>query len=180
MERLESTWPTSKRKPVGLKAESTMWSCARTGISTWSLEHPGIDLDYRGKAEEGTTLTIAGFAYPNDHMMEMVSNAGNGTYKVVTDLDDAIDYAYSDLIDGMYFIAKDVKIQVEFNPDFIYAHRKLGYENRELEDWMFFEATIDAGEIPLGHAVTAIYEVIPVGQSLPEPEGAPRPDDGCD
>ncbi len=106
-------------------------------------------------------------------MMEMVSNAGNGTYKVVTDVDDAIDYAYSDLIDGMYFIAKDVKIQVEFNPDFIYAHRKLGYENRELEDWMFFEASIDAGEVPLGHAVTAIYELIPVGQSLPEPEGAP-------
>lgn len=126
------------------------------------------------KREEGTTLTIAGFgAYPNDHMMEMVSNAGNGTYKVVTDVDDAIDYAFSDLIDGMYFIAKDVKIQVEFNPDFIYAHRKLGYENRELEDWMFFEASIDAGEVPLGHAVTAIYELIPVGQSLPEPEGAP-------
>ena len=52
-------------------------------------------------------------------------------------------------------------------------YRKLGYENRALEDWMFFEETIDAGEIPQGHAVTAIYELIPVGQSLPEVEGAP-------
>jgi Ca-activated chloride channel family protein len=127
------------------------------------------------KRKTNVTLTAVGFgSYHNDEMMELVSNAGNGIYKLVTDMDDAIDYASDALISSLFFIAKDVKIQVEFNLDDVYAYRKLGYENRELEDWMFFEKTIDAGEIPQSHAVTALYELIPVGQSLPEVEGAPN------
>jgi Ca-activated chloride channel homolog len=126
------------------------------------------------KRKTNVTLTAVGFgSYHNDEMMELVSNAGNGIYKLVTDMDDAIDYASDALISSLFFIAKDVKIQVEFNLDDVYAYRKLGYENRELEDWMFFEKTIDGGEIPQSHAVTALYELIPVGQSLPEVEGAP-------
>ena len=126
------------------------------------------------KRESNVTLTAVGFGvWHNDDMMEQVSNAGNGTYKLVTDADDAVDYASDGLISSLFFIAKDVKIQVEFNMDSVYAYRKLGYENRELEDWMFHDVTIDAGEIPQDHAVTAIYELVPVGQSLPEVDGAP-------
>lgn len=128
------------------------------------------------KRKTGVTLTVLGFGYGNlnDAMMELVSNAGNGVYGIISNLDDAIQYAATKLLSTLNMIAKDVKIQVEINSDVVYAYRQLGYENRQLEDWMFFEDTVDAGELPAEHAVTALYELIPVGQSLPEPEGAPE------
>jgi len=132
------------------------------------------------KRETGITLTVLGFGTGNlnDTMMESITNAGNGTYAVISSTEQADEYAESRLLSDMMFIAKDVKLQVEFNPEFVLAYRLLGYENRELADDEFVDDTIDAGEVGSGHRVTAFYEVVFNGQEVPQPEGAPEIDAG--
>ena len=125
----------------------------------------------------GVTLTAVGFGYGNlnDAMMEKVSNAGNGIYSIISSEDHAISYANKRLLNTAYLIARDVKIQVQFNPDHVYAYRLLGYENRALDDHQFIDDKVDAGEVGSGHSVTALYEVILVDEQIPMPEGAPEP-----
>jgi Ca-activated chloride channel family protein len=132
------------------------------------------------KRATGVTLTVLGFGVGNlnDSMMEAVSNAGNGVYGVISDADQAARYVEERLLSTMNFIAKDMKIQVEFNPNFIHAYRLLGYENRAIGDQQFRDDSIDGGEVGADHRVTAIYELVPVGSEIPLPEGAPEPKDG--
>ncbi len=128
------------------------------------------------KRRSGVTLTALGFGRGNlnDAMMERVSNAGNGIYSIVTDEERARRYAREELLRTAEHVAKDVKIQVEFNPDHVVAYRLLGYENRALADEDFRVDTVDAGEIGAGHHVTALYELVLPGQDIPSPEGAPE------
>jgi Ca-activated chloride channel family protein len=87
------------------------------------------------KRRSGVTLTALGFGERNnDAMMERVSNAGNGIYSVLYDQDQAIAYAHERLLSTMFHIAKDLKIQVEFNPERVYAYRLIGYEDRAVAD----------------------------------------------
>jgi Ca-activated chloride channel family protein len=132
------------------------------------------------KRTTGITLTALGFGFGNlnDAMMEAVSNAGNGMYSVISDEDQAIQYANDRLLSTMIHIAKDMKIQVEFNPDHVVAYRLLGYENRAIADDDFRDDAVDAGEIGAGHRVTALYEIVPASVDVPMPEGAPEPEDG--
>ena len=131
----------------------------------------------REKRDSGVTFTALGFGFGNlnDHMMESVSNAGNGFYSVITSEDNAIEYATNSLWDTANLIAKDVKIQVQFNPVFVSAYRLLGYENRALADEDFKDDKVDAGEMGSGHTVTALYELVLVGDAIPQPEAAPEP-----
>ncbi|MDP6944352.1 MAG: von Willebrand factor type A domain-containing protein, partial [Myxococcota bacterium] len=126
------------------------------------------------KRESGVTLTALGFGSGNlnDAMMEKVSNAGNGFYSVVATEDQAIAYAHTKLLNTTNLIAKDVKIQVQFNPDHVLAYRLLGYENRAIADEDFTNDAVDAGEVGSGHSVTALYEVVLTGEAIPAPEGA--------
>lgn len=128
----------------------------------------------------GVTLTALGFGRDNlnDTMMERISNAGNGIYSVIVSEEHAIRYAREDLLRTAHFVAKDMKIQVEFNPEHVLAYRLLGYENRALDDDDFRDDVVDAGEVGAGHRVTALYEVVLVGQSIPEVAGAPEVLDG--
>lgn len=132
------------------------------------------------KRKTGITLTALGFGYGNlnDAMMERVSNAGNGVYSVITDADQAVAYAHQRLLSQLYFVAKDLKIQVEMNPEHIYAYRLLGYELNAIADVDFTNDKVDAGEIGAGHTVTALYELVLQGQNLPDAVGAPAPEDG--
>ncbi len=132
------------------------------------------------KRKSGITLTVLGFGAGNlnDIMMEKVSNAGNGTYSLVTNQDDAIAYAHNRLLPSMYFIAKDMKIQTVFNPKMVHAYRLLGYEINDIADELFEDDTVDAGEVGAGHTVTALYEVVAAGGEIPQPDGAPEPEDG--
>ena len=131
------------------------------------------------KRETGITLTVLGFGQGgNDQMMELVSNAGNGIYGVITDEDHAIDYVHERLLSSLVHIAKDVKLQVEFNPELVLAYRLVGYENRALADEDFRNDVVDAGEIGAGHRVTALYELVLADSEVPTPEGAPEPEDG--
>lgn len=133
------------------------------------------------KRKTGVTLTALGFGYGNlnDSMMEAVTNAGNGIYSVISSEDQAIRYANRDLLNTMIHIAKDMKIQVEFNPEQVLAYRLLGYENRALADDDFRDDVVDAGDIGAGHRVTALYELVPADGEVPEPENAPAPLDGA-
>ena len=132
------------------------------------------------KRKTGITLTVLGFGSGNlnDAMMEKVSNAGNGVYGVITDEDQAISYVNNRMLSTLTFIAKDVKIQVEFNADHVLAYRLLGYENRAIPDHLFHDDTVDAGEIGAGHTVTALYELVHIGASIPAADGAPDPETG--
>jgi Ca-activated chloride channel family protein len=132
------------------------------------------------KRETGITFTALGFGSGNlnDAMMEAISNAGNGQYAVISDLGQAQRYVGERLLSTMLLIAKDMKLQVEFNPVEVYAYRLLGYENRAIADEQFRDDTVDAGEIGAKHRVTALYELVLLGSEIPAPEGAPQPKDG--
>jgi Ca-activated chloride channel family protein len=130
------------------------------------------------KRASGITLTVLGYGYGNDAMMEAISNKGNGVYGVMTDEESIARYVDERLLSTMNFIAKDLKLQLELNPEIVYAYRLLGYENRALEDYEFRDDAIDAGEIGAGHRVTALYELVLKGGQIPAAEGAPAPLDG--
>ena len=132
------------------------------------------------KRKTGITLTVLGFGSGNlnDSMMEKLTNAGNGTYSVITSERHAKDYAENDLFSSLVYIAKDMKIQVEFNALLVEAYRLLGYENRAIADDDFRDDAVDAGEVGSGHRVTALYEVVLTGAPVPSPEGAPKYDTG--
>jgi Ca-activated chloride channel family protein len=131
------------------------------------------------KRQSGITLTALGFGIGNlnDAMMEQVSNAGNGIYSVITDVAHADAYAEESLLATMTHIAKDMKLQVEFNPEKVIAYRLLGYEDRAIVDEQFRDDTVDAGEVGSGHRVTALYELILEGE-VPAVTGAPDALDG--
>ncbi|MCP4804282.1 MAG: DUF3520 domain-containing protein [Proteobacteria bacterium] len=113
-------------------------------------------------AEEGITLSTIGFGMGNyqDTMMEQLANKGDGNYFYIDTAKEAQKVFGEDLAATTQVIAKDVKIQVEFNPDAVTAYRLIGYENRDIADVDFRNDRVDAGEIGSGHAVTALYDVV--------------------
>ena len=117
------------------------------------------------KREEGTFLTVLGFGTGNyqDAKMEQLADHGNGNFAYIDNLAEARKVLVTEMGGTLHTIAKDVKIQVEFNPERVKAHRLIGYENRMLAAEDFNDDTKDAGELGAGHTVTALYEIIPVG-----------------
>ncbi|MBX2844241.1 MAG: VWA domain-containing protein [Flammeovirgaceae bacterium] len=115
------------------------------------------------KRESGVYLTICSYGMGNlkDGRMEQISNAGNGNYFYIDDQKEAAKVFSKDFAANMYTIAKDVKIQIEFNPKFVSSYRLIGYENRQLKNEDFENDKKDAGELGAGHSVTAIYEIVP-------------------
>lgn len=115
------------------------------------------------KRDDGIYLTILGFGMGNykDSKMEQLSNAGNGNYAYIDNIMEANKVFGNELWGTLFTIAKDVKIQIEFNPTKVKAYRLIGYENRLLNNEDFNDDKKDAGEIGCGHTVTALYEIIP-------------------
>ncbi len=121
-----------------------------------------LDMAKRQRAS-GVALTTLGFGDGNynDELMEQLADAGNGNYAYVDTLNEARKVLVSELSSTLFTIAKDVKIQVEFNPATVKEYRLIGYENRVLAREDFNNDKVDAGEIGAGHRVTALYEIIP-------------------
>ena len=119
--------------------------------------------------ETGVFLSVCGFGRGNlnDAMMETISGKGNGNYYYVDSIKEAEKVFVKGLTGTLVTIAKDVKIQVEFNPAKVAGYRLLGYENRMLETQDFNDDKKDAGEIGAGHTVTALYEIVPAGEQVP-------------
>ncbi len=117
------------------------------------------------KREDGIFLTVLGFGTGNykDSKMEKLADKGNGNYAYIDNILEAKKVLVSEMGGTLLTIAKDVKIQVEFNPAVVQAYRLIGYENRALRDEDFNDDTKDAGELGAGHTVTALYEVVPTG-----------------
>lgn len=117
------------------------------------------------KRQEGVFLTVLGFGMGNykDSKMETLADKGNGNYAYIDNMKEAKKVLVNEFGGTMFTIAKDVKIQVEFNPSVVQAYRLIGYENRLLNDEDFNDDKKDAGELGSGHTVTALYEIIPVG-----------------
>jgi Ca-activated chloride channel family protein len=117
------------------------------------------------KREEGIFLTVLGFGTGNlqDAKMEALADHGNGNYGYIDSMVEARKVLVSEMGGTLLTVAKDVKIQVEFNPAVVRGYRLLGYENRMLDAEDFADDRKDAGEIGAGHSVTALYEVVPVG-----------------
>jgi Ca-activated chloride channel family protein len=120
------------------------------------------------KREKGVFLSVLGFGTGNlnDSMMEKLADKGNGNYSYIDTEEEARKALGSEVAGTLFTIAKDVKVQVEFNPAKVAGYRLIGYENRLLANRDFEDDQKDAGEIGAGHTVTALYEVIPVGQKV--------------
>ncbi len=117
------------------------------------------------KRKEGVFLTVLGFGMGNykDSKMEILADKGNGNYAYIDNITEARKVLVSEFGGTLFTIAKDVKLQVEFNPAKVKAYRLIGYENRVLKNEDFNNDKKDAGDLGSGHTVTALYEIIPVG-----------------
>jgi len=115
------------------------------------------------KRKDDIYLTILGFGMGNykDGRMEQISNAGNGNYFYIDNIKEAEKVFVKEMRANMFTIAKDVKIQIEFNPAYVKAYRLIGYENRVMAKEDFDDDKKDAGELGAGHTVTALYEIVP-------------------
>ncbi len=125
------------------------------------------------RRNDGIFLTVLGFGSGNlqDSKMEKLANKGNGNYAYIDNLLEAKKVLVTEMGGTLQPIAKDVKIQVEFNPGRVQAYRLIGYENRMLNKEDFNDDTKDAGELGAGHTVTALYEIVPAGvntENLPK------------
>ncbi len=121
----------------------------------------GLLATVKGDAEKGITLSAVGFGMGNynDALLEQLARTGNGNYAYVDGLDEAKRIFVRELTGTLQVIAKDVKIQVEFDPRSVVRYRLLGYESRALKTEDFDNDRVDAGEIGAGHSVTAMYEL---------------------
>lgn len=119
------------------------------------------------KRKSGVFLTCLGFGMGNykDNRLEMLADKGNGNYAYIDNIQEANKFLGKEFAGSMYAIAKDVKIQIEFNPKLVKAYRLIGYESRKLKTEDFINDKIDAGELGIGHTVTALYEVIPANST---------------
>ena len=122
--------------------------------------------------EAGIALSTLGFGTGNynEAMMEQIADRGNGNYAYIDSAMEAHRALVQELSSTLFTIAKDVKIQIEFNPLYVSEYRLIGYENRLLAEEDFDNDAVDAGEIGAGHQVTALYEIVPAGAEgwLPE------------
>jgi len=120
------------------------------------------------KRNSGVFLSVLGFGSGNlnDSMMEKLADKGNGNYAYIDSVEEAKKALGEQVAGTLYTIAKDVKIQVEFNPAKVAGYRLIGYENRLLADRDFTDDKKDAGEIGAGHSVTALYEIVPAGEKV--------------
>ena len=132
------------------------------GISDFdSLKQMAVD-----KRKTGVSLTTLGFGVDNynEHLMEQLADAGDGNYAYIDNLREARKVLVDQLGSTLAVVAKNVKLQVEFNPALVSEYRLLGYENRALKREDFSNDKVDAGEIGAGHTVTALYEIVPKGE----------------
>ncbi|MCP4448655.1 MAG: VWA domain-containing protein [Myxococcales bacterium] len=126
-----------------------------------NTSHDSMLASIAGKVKEGVTLSTIGFGMGNykDTLMEQLANKGNGNYFYIDGMNQAKRVFQEQLGGTLEVVAKDVKIQVDFDPEVVKRYRLIGYENRDVADKDFRNDRVDAGEIGAGHTVTAMYEV---------------------
>ena len=129
----------------------------------------GLEDFIAGKRSSGIFLSVIGVGHGNykDGMMKKLANAGNGNYAYLDSVLEAKKVMINEFGGTLFTVAKDVKVQIEFNPSQVAGYRLLGYENRLLKAKDFNDDKKDAGEIGSGHTMTAFYEIVPAGAKSP-------------
>jgi Ca-activated chloride channel family protein len=176
LERLEAGGSTNGGEGIQLAYALARKSFVKGGINRVVLATDGdfnVGATSRGdlmrlieeKRESGVFLSVLGFGTGNvkDSTMEQIADKGNGNYAYIDSIHEAKKVLVEEAGATLVTIAKDVKIQVEFNPTEVASYRLIGYENRKLAHSDFNDDSKDAGEIGAGHSVTALYEVVPAG-----------------
>lgn len=131
-----------------------------------TVDHQRLMELIEAKRKQGISLTTLGFGQGNynDHLMEQLADKGNGNYAYIDTVNEAQKVLVEELNATLQMIAKDVKIQIEWNPAMVAEYRLIGYENRLLAQEDFNNDKVDAGDIGAGHTVTALYEISLVGE----------------
>lgn len=139
--------------------------CTDGDFNVGVSDEKGLEKLIEEKRKSGVFLTVLGYGMGNykDNKLQILSEKGNGNHAYIDNLQEANKMLVNEFGSTMYTVAKDVKIQVEFNPKYVNAYRLVGYESRLLNKEDFNDDTKDAGELGSGHTVTAIYEIIPAG-----------------
>ena len=121
--------------------------------------------------EKGIFLSVLGFGMGNykDNKLELLADKGNGNYAYIDNFEEARRTFATEFGGTLFTIAKDVKLQIEFNPKYVQSYRLVGYENRLLNNEDFNDDKKDAGDMGAGHTVTALYEIVPVGGETGQP-----------
>jgi Ca-activated chloride channel family protein len=149
---------------------SNMILLCSDGVANNGVTDPQALLEKYGQyTGKGIKLSTFGFGMGNynDVLMEQLADAGNGFYTYIDTLDQAQNVFVDNLTGTLQLIARDAKIQVEFNPEVVNRYRLVGYENRDVADEDFRNDAVDAGEVGAGHSVTALYEI----KRYPDAEG---------
>ncbi len=182
LERLSAGGSTNGGAGIELAYDTAVTNFIEGGINRVILATDGdfnVGVTHNGaltrlieeKARTGVFLSVLGFGLGNynDAGLEALADKGNGNYAYIDTIKEARKVLVHEMGSTLVTIAKDVKIQVEFNPAEVNAYRLIGYENRVLEHQDFNDDTKDAGEIGSGHTVTALFEVVPTGVDMPLP-----------
>ncbi|WP_233259803.1 von Willebrand factor type A domain-containing protein [Chitinophaga sp. S165] len=121
--------------------------------------------------EKGIFLSVLGFGMGNykDNKLEILADKGNGNYAYIDNFEEARRTFVTEFGGTLFTIAKDVKLQIEFNPKYVQSYRLVGYENRLLQNEDFNNDKKDAGDMGAGHTVTALYEIVPTGKEVDQP-----------
>ncbi|MDR2756957.1 MAG: von Willebrand factor type A domain-containing protein [Planctomycetaceae bacterium] len=157
------------RKYYDKKAQNRVILCTDGDFNVGETNNKTLEEMIADEAKSGVFLTILGFGMGNykDERLKILSMRGNGNYGYIDTPEEARRLLVESLTGTLFAIAKDVKIQVDFNPAAVAGYRLIGYENRKLRDEDFHNDKIDAGEIGAGHTVTALYEIVPVNENVP-------------
>jgi len=179
LDRLEAGGSTNGGEGIGQAYATAMRNFIQGGVNRVLLCTDGdfnVGVTSQGelirliqdKAKGGVFLSVFGFGMGNykDSTLEKLADKGNGNYGYIDTLNEARKVFVEQMNGTLITIAKDVKIQVEFNPNQVSAYRLIGYENRLLRKEDFNDDKKDAGEIGAGHTVTALYEIVPSGKAM--------------
>jgi Ca-activated chloride channel family protein len=182
VDSLESGGSTNGAEGIQLAYQTAVSSFIRNGINRIVLATDGdfnVGVTNEGalvrlieeKAKSGVFLSVLGFGMGNlkDSTLERLADKGNGNYAYIDTLNEARKVLVEEMGSTLVTVAKDVKIQVEFNPAEVRAYRLIGYENRVMRHEDFNDDRKDAGDMGAGHAVTALFEVVPAGVAISLP-----------
>ena len=177
IDTLEAGGATAGEQAIQMAYKSAQKSFVKNGINRILLATDGdfnvgvTDFDtlknmVAEKRKSGISLSTFGYGSGNydEQLMEQLADAGDGNYSYIDNEKEAKKVLQRQLSSTLATVAQDVKIQVEFNPATVKEYRLIGYENRVLKNEDFNNDKVDAGDIGAGHTVTALYEIIPVGQ----------------
>jgi Ca-activated chloride channel family protein len=139
--------------------------CTDGDFNVGVSSNEGLESLIESERKSGVFLTVLGYGMGNykDAYMQTLAEKGNGNHAYIDNMQEANRVLVGEFGSTMYAVAKDVKIQVEFNPATVQSYRLVGYESRLLRDEDFNDDTVDAGELGAGHTVTALYEIVPAG-----------------